>query len=62
MLKTFISIIAEVGDQISARKKSDEKEKEYDGGLGQPYSQRKWAENYYGDQFNNTVLKIDDEQ
>ena len=41
--------------------KPREKEKEYDGGLGQPYSQRKWAENYYGDQFSNTVLKKDDE-
>ena len=26
-----------------------EKKKEYDGGLGQPYSQRKWVENYYGE-------------
>jgi hypothetical protein len=61
MLKTFISIIAEVGDQISERKKPGEREKEYDGGLGQPYSQHKWAENYYGEQFSNTVLKKDDE-
>jgi len=61
MLKTFISIIAEVGDQISACKKPGKKEKEYDGGLGQPYSQRKWAENYYGKQFSNTVLKKDAE-
>jgi hypothetical protein len=61
MLKTFISMIAEVGDQISAHKKSGEKEKEYDGELGQPYSKRKWAENYYGDQFGNTVLKKDGE-
>jgi len=61
MLKTFISIIEEVGNQISEYKKSGKKEKEYDGGLGQPYSKRKWAENYYGEQFSNTVLKKDDE-
>jgi hypothetical protein len=29
--------------------------------LGEPYSQRKWAKNYYGEQFNNTALKKDDE-
>lgn len=49
--KRFIQYIEEPG----------EKEKEYDGGLGQPYSQRKWAENYYGKQFSNTVLKKDAE-
>lgn len=60
MLKRLISIIAEIGDQISGQK-SPNKEEEYDGGLGQPYSQRKWAENYYGEQFSNTVLKKEEE-
>ena len=61
MLKAFISIIAEIGNQISEHNETDEEEKEYDGGLGQPYSQRKWAENYYGEQFGNTVLKKEDD-
>jgi len=61
MLKAFISIIAEIGNQISEHNETDEEEKEYDGGLGQPYSQRKWAENYYGEQFSNTVLKKKDD-
>lgn len=61
MLKTFISIIAEIGNKISERKKPGEKEEEHEGGLGQPYSQRKWAENYYGEEFSNTILKKDDE-
>lgn len=64
MLKTFISIIVEVSNKIWKRNTHDEdnasiEEKEYDGGLGEPYSQRKWAENYYGKQFNNKILKKD---
>ena len=58
MLKTFISIIAAVGNRIWEHNASSE-EDEYDGGLGEPYSQRKWAENYYGKQFSNKVLKED---
>ena len=62
MLKTFISIIAEIGNQISDHKEiSEEEDEEYDGGLGQPYSQRKWAEDYYGEQFGNNVLKREDD-
>jgi hypothetical protein len=60
MLKTFVSIIAEISNRILGRNISSEEE-EYDGGLGEPYSQRKWAKNYYGEQFNNTALKKDDE-
>ena len=58
MLKTFVSIIAEVGNQIRRRNISNENQ-EYDGGLGEPYSQRKWAEHYYGEELNNNVLKED---
>jgi len=56
MLKMFVSIIAAIDNRIWENNASGE-EKEYDGGLGQPYSQRKWAENYYGKQENNTVPK-----
>ena len=64
MLKTFVSIIAEVGNQIWRRTTFNEKNtpnvnREYDGGLGEPYSQRKWAEHYYGKELNNNVLKED---
>ncbi len=64
MLKTFVSIIAEVGNQIRRRNISNEQSipnenQEYDGGLGEPYSQRKWAEHYYGKELNNNVLKED---
>lgn len=58
MLKAFISIIAAVGNRIWEHSTSSE-EDEYEGGLGKPYSQRKWAENYYGEHFGNTVLKKD---
>jgi hypothetical protein len=57
MLKTFLSIIVEVSNKIykpnttpdehNVSIKEEEDEGEYDGGLGKPYSQRKWAENYY---------------
>ena len=64
MLKTFISIIVEVSNKIWKPNIPDEhnvsiKEEEYDGGLGEPYSQRKWAENYYRKQFSNKELKED---
>lgn len=64
MLKTFISIIVEVSNKIWKRNTHDEdnasiEEEDYDGRLGEPYSQRKWAENYYGKQFNNKILKKD---
>jgi len=61
MLKTFLSIITEVGNRIEKHNaSSDEEGEEYDGGLGQPYSHRKWAENYYGKQSdNNDALKKD---
>lgn len=67
MLKTFVSIIAEVGNQIWRRNTANEQNtsienKEYDGGLGEPYSQRKWAEHYYGEELNNNVLKEDIDQ
>ena len=52
----FVSIITAIDNRIWENNASGE-EKEYDGGLGQPYSQRKWAENYYGKQENNTVPK-----
>jgi hypothetical protein len=54
MLKTFLSIIVEVSNKIykpnttpDEHNVSIKEEDEYDGGLGKPYSQRKWAENYY---------------
>ncbi len=67
MLKMFLSIIVEVSNKIykpntipdEHNVSSMEEEDEYDGGLGEPYSQRKWAENYYGKQFSNKVLKED---
>ena len=64
MLKTFISIIVEISNKICKPNTPDEhnvsiKEEGYDGGLGEPYNQRKWAENYYGKQFSNKVLKED---
>ena len=59
MLKTFISIIAAVGNRIWEHNNASSEEEEYEGGLGTPYSQRKWAENYYGKDFGKTVLKKD---
>ncbi len=59
MLKMFLSIITEVGNRIGKHNASSEEEEEYDGGLGQPYSHRKWAENYYGKQSNNNALEKD---
>ena len=59
MLKMFLSIITEVGNRIGKHNAYSEGEEEYDGGLGRPYSHRKWAENYYGKQSNNNALKKD---
>lgn len=66
MLKTFISIISEIGYQINSYKISGKSPrnisvKENDGDLNEPYSQRKLADNYSGDQLCNTIIKKDDE-
>lgn len=66
MLKTFISIISEIGYQINSYKISGKSPrnisvKENDGDLNEPYSQCKLADNYSGDQLCNTITKKDDE-